>query len=147
MQSNAPTVAAYLKDLPPERRKIMTALRKLIKDNLPRGYQETMSFGLISYEIPLKRYPDTYNGRPLCYVGLAAQKNAYSLYLIGEYQNVKKRAALEAAFKKAGKKLDMGKSCLRFKTLDDLPLDAIGRAIASTSVDDYLEQYERAKKK
>ena len=147
MQSKAPTVAAYLKELPPERRKVMSAMRKLIRDHLPRGYQERMTFGMISYEIPLERYPDTYNGQPLCYVGLAAQKNAYSIYLMAVYQDPKKAAALEKGFARAGKKLDMGKSCVRFKQPDDLALDAVANAIASTPVDAYLDAYRKVRRK
>jgi uncharacterized protein YdhG (YjbR/CyaY superfamily) len=147
VQSKAPTVAAYLKELPPERRKVMSAMRRLIRANLPRGYQERMSWGLISYEIPLARFPDTYNGHPLCYVGLAACKNSYSLYLMAVYQDPKKATAFKQAFAKAGKKLDMGKSCVRFRSLDDLPLDAVGNTIAAVPVDEYLGWYQRSRKK
>jgi hypothetical protein len=147
VQSKAPTVAAYLKELPPERRKVMSAMRRLIRANLPRGYQERMSWGLISYEIPLARFPDTYNGHPLCYVGLAACKNSYSLYVMAVYQNPKKAAAFKQAFVKADKKLDMGKSCVRFRSLDDLPLDAVGNTIAAVPVDEYLDWYQRSRTK
>src|SRR5262245_1508455 len=143
VQSKAPTVAGYLKELPPERRKVISTMRRLIRDNLPAGYQETMGFGIISYEIPLKRFPDTYNGRPLCYIGLAAQKNAYSLYLMAVYQDPKKAAALKQAFAKEGKKLDMGKSCVRFRSLDDLPLEAVAKSIAAVPVDAYVDWYQR----
>jgi uncharacterized protein YdhG (YjbR/CyaY superfamily) len=147
VQSKAATVAGYLKELPPERRKVVSTLRRLIRANLPRGYQERMSWGVISYEVPLKRFPDTYNGHPLTYVALAAQKNAYSLYLMAVYQDPNKAAALKQAFAKAGKKLDMGKSCVRFGSLDDLPLDAIADVVAATPVDDYLDGYQRSRKK
>ena len=147
VQSKASTVAAYLKELSPERRKVMTAMRDLIRKNLPAGYQEKMSWGQVSYEIPLKRYPDTYNGQPLCYVGLAAQKNAYSLHLMALYQDPIKAEAFKRAFDKAGKRLDMGKSCVRFRSLDDLPLPAIGQEIAAVSVDAYLDWYRKARRK
>jgi hypothetical protein len=145
--SKAPTVAAYLKELPPERRKVVSAMRRLIRDHLPAGYQEKMGWGVISYEVPLKRFPDTYNGQPLCYVGLAAHKSACSLYLMAVYQNPNMAAAFKQAFVKAGKKLDMGKSCVRFRSLDDLPLPAIGKTIAAVSVDEYLDWYQRSRKK
>ena len=145
--SKASTVAAYLKELPPERRKVMSAMRRLIRANLPRGYQERMSWGVISYQVPLERFPDTYNGHPLCYVGLAAHKNACSLYLMAVYQNPNKAAAFKQAFVKAGKKLDMGKSGVRFRSLDDLPLDAVGDTIAAVPVDAYLDWYQRSRKK
>ena len=87
---------------------------------------------MISYGIPLERYPDTYNKQPLGYAGLAAQKNFNTLYLLGAYSDPKQRKALEDAFKKSGKKMDMGKSCLHFRKADDLPLDAIGEIIGST---------------
>src|SRR5688572_32827588 len=103
-----------------------------------------MNWGMICYEIPLKQYPDTYNGQPLAYVALAAQKNKYSLYLTGMYGSEEKDEALRAAFRAAGKKLDIGKSCLRFSSLDDLELNAIANHIASTPPKRYIELYEAA---
>jgi len=147
VQSKAATVADYLKELPPERRKVVAALRRLIRAHLPRGYQERMSWGVISYQVPLKRFPDTYNGHPLTYVGLAARKNAYSLYLMAVYQNPNKAAELAQAFAKAGKKLDMGKSCVRFRSLDELPLDAIAQSVAAVPVDTYVDWYQRSRTK
>jgi hypothetical protein len=102
---------------------------------------------MISYELPLERYPNTYNKQPLGYAALGAQKNSYTLYLTCVYQNAKQRKWLEREFQKAGKKLDMGKSCLHFKRLEDLPLDVIAQAIASTPPDQYIEQYEASRKK
>jgi hypothetical protein len=145
VQSKAQSVPEYLKSLPEERRAVIAALRKVIRANLPAGYAETMSLGMISYEIPLKRYPKTYNGQPLALAGLAAQKNNYALYLMCMYIDPKLDAWFRGEFKKAGKKLDMGKSCVRFKKLDDLPLETIGQLIAKVSVDDYLERYESVK--
>ncbi len=141
------TVAQYLATLPPEKRKVVAAVRKVIRANLPKGYVETLNWGVISYEIPLTRYPDTYNGRPLCYAGLASTKGGYSLYLMCPYQDPKLRKAFEAGFAKAGKKLDMGKSCVRFKRLEDLPLQVIGETIAKVPVDAYLARYEAVKRK
>jgi hypothetical protein len=143
--SKAATVSAYLKSLPADRRKIVSAVRDVVLENLPKGYRESINWGHISYEVPLERYPDMYNGQPLCYAGLAAQKNHYALYLMGAYANAKVGKALASEFKKRGKKLDMGKSCLRFKALDDLPLDVIADVIASTPVDEMISYYEKSR--
>jgi uncharacterized protein YdhG (YjbR/CyaY superfamily) len=145
--SKAATVDEYLAELPPERREVVSKVRDLVRRNLPNGYEETMNWGMISYEIPLTRYPNTYNRQPLSYVGLAAQKNYYALYLTSAYQNSEQGKQLAEACKKAGKKLDMGKSCLRFKTLDDLPLEAVGRIVASTPPEKWIAQYEAARGK
>jgi len=141
-----PTVPQFLASLPPERRKVMAAVRKLVRANVPAGYREAMGYGMIAWTIPLKRYPDTYNGQPLCYVALAAHKTGYSLYLMSAYQDSKEMAFLERAFKTAGKRFDMGKSCLRFRAIEDLPLDAIAKVVAGTSVDDYIARYERIRR-
>lgn len=143
--SAAATVDQYLADLPPERRAVVAAVRDFVNAHLPTGYVEAMAFGMIGWGVPLSRYPHTYNGRPLCYVGLAAQKNAYSLYLMGCYMDSAEDKALRGAYAKAGKKLDMGKSCLRFKSPDDLLLEDIGRIIASLPVDGYIARYESVK--
>lgn len=145
--SKASTVEQYLEQLPPERRAVVSKVRELVRRNLPKGYDETMAFGMIGYGIPLSRYPTTYNGQPLGYVALAAQKNYYALYLMGPYVNGEQGTELAEAFKRAGKKMDMGKSCLRFKSLDDLPLDAIGRVIASTLPEDLIAHYEAVRGK
>lgn len=147
VSSKARTVAEYLAELPPERRAVIAAVRKVVRKHLPKGYVETMNWGMICYEIPLKRYPDTYNKQPLAYAALAAQKNNYALYLTGSYGDTARRKALEAAFKAAGKKLDAGKSCIRFKKLEDLPLEAIGEAIAAISVESYIASYEASRRK
>jgi hypothetical protein len=149
MQSKAATVSEYLKELPAERRAVIAAVRKAVRANLPKGYRETMNWGMISYEIPLSRYPETYNGQPLSYAGLAAQKNNYALYLMCTRMDPKLGTKLRDGFKKAGKKLGAGLSCLRFKKLEDLPLDTIGEVIAAMPVDTYLKRYEieRAKRK
>ena len=140
-RSNAATPDEYLAELPPERRAVIAAVRDVIRRNLPAGYQETMNWGMLSYEVPLERYPVTYNGRPLSYAGLAAQKSHYALYLMGMLQP-DAEGSLREQFERAGKKLDMGRSCIRFRKLDDLPLDVIGRVIASSPPDDYIAAYE-----
>lgn len=145
VSSKAITPAAYLASLPPDRRKVIAAVRAVIKKHLPPGYVETMNWGMLSFEIPLSRYPDTHNEQPLMYVALAAQKNNYALYLTGTTSDPALMAKLHAAFAAIGKKLDMGKSCLRFKSLEDLPLDVIGDIVASTAVERRIEVFEAAR--
>ncbi|MEO5739250.1 MAG: DUF1801 domain-containing protein [Vicinamibacterales bacterium] len=140
------TVAEYLSALPSEQRGVMMKLRRLIRNHVPTGYEESVNWGAITYQVPLKRCPDTYNGQPLCYVAMAAQKNYFSLYLMNVYGDSSKRKQLESAFASAGKKLDMGKACVRFRALDDLPLDAVADIIASTPVDAYVAVYEQSRK-
>ena len=147
VQSKAATVEEYLEELPEDRREVVSAVRDVVRRNLPEGYRETVSWGMISYEIPLERYPDTYNRQPLSYVALAAQKNYYALYMNAAYQGSVDDGWLRREFEKAGKKLDMGKSCIRFRRLDDLPLDVIGRAVASTPPEKFIEQYEASRAK
>ena len=143
--SKATTVEEYLASLTEERRAVLSVVRSKIRKHLPKGYVEGMEYGMIYYSIPLTRFPETYNGHPLCYAGLAAQKNHYAVYLMGAYGDGSNLATLKAGFEKAGKKLDMGKSCVRFKSLDDVALDAIGESIASMSVDDFIAMYERSR--
>jgi hypothetical protein len=147
VQSKAKTVEQYLKELPPERREVVAAVRKLVRKHLPKGYVESMAFGMIGWGIPLARYPNTYNGQPLGCVALAAQKNYYSLYLMCVYANSAEERALRAAFAKAGKRLDMGKSCVRFERLADLEMAAIGKAIAATPPERLIELYEESRKR
>jgi len=138
----AKTVKQYLDELPPERRAVVAAMRTLIRKHLPKGYVEGLAWGAIGYSVPLKVLPDTYNGHPLCYVAIAAQKNYYSLHLMGLYGDAAGTRRLEAAFKKAGKRFDMGKACLRFRSLDDLPLEALSAAIASVPMPAYVARYQ-----
>ena len=145
VQSNARTVDEYLETLPEERREILTTVRKVILDNLPEGYEEGMLFGMIGYFIPLSHYPNTYNKQPLAYVSLASQKNYVSLYLNGVYGDSVLEERFRSEWAATGRKLNMGKSCVRFRKLDDVPLDVVGRAIAATSVDEYIALYERSR--
>ena len=147
VSSQAQTVAEYLEALPAERRKVVAAVRKVVKKHLPTGYVERMEFGMIGYGIPLERYPHTYNKQPLSYIALAAQKNYYALYLMCLYSDDTRTKWFADAFKKAGKKLDMGKSCVRFKRLDDLPMDVIAQAVASVTPEEYIAIYESVKRK
>ena len=146
VESKATTTAEYLEELAPERRALVGTLREVVRANLPEGYEEQFRQGTISYVIPLERYPETYNGRPLGYVSLASQKNYVSLYLMGVYGSEEVRAWFLEEWERTGKRLDMGKSCVRFRTEDDIPLELIGRAIAKVSVEEYLDIYEASRR-
>ena len=143
VMSRAKTVREYLDELPAERKKVVSKVRSVVRKHLPRGYRETVSYGMIAYGIPLSHYPDTYNGQPLCYAAIAAQKNHFAIYLLAGYTSSRARALLEEGFRKAGKKLDMGQSCIRFRKLEDIPLATIGRAVASMTPAQYIKLYER----
>jgi Domain of unknown function (DU1801) len=145
VSSAATTVHAYLAELPPERRAVISAVRDVVNAHMPAGYHEAMAYGMIGWSVPLARYPNTYNKQPLSYVALAAQKNAYSLYLMCAYSEGEQERVLRAAAAAQGMTLDMGKSCLRFKRIDQIPLDAIGDLIASFPVDAFIAQYEAAR--
>ncbi len=145
--TSASTIDAFLEALPDDRRAAMISLRKLILKKLPKGYVESFASGYVNYELPLSRYPTTYNKKPLVYMTLASQKSHLALYLVMVYQSPQLTAWLREAFATAGKKLDMGKSCVRFKSLDDLPLDVIGEVIASTPVEAFIKQYEQSREK
>jgi hypothetical protein len=146
VQSKAETVDEYLLELPAARRSAIAAVRGTILKNLPRGYEETMQYGMIAYVVPLEKYPDTYNGHPLTLAALASQKNYMSLYLNNIYASKKMRKWFVQEFKASGKSLDMGKSCVRFKNLEGIPLELVGKAIACTSVDKFIELYEKIRK-
>ena len=145
MQSDATTVDQYLADLPEGRRDDIEAVRDTILANLPDGYEEVMNWGMITYQVPLERYPDTYNKRPLMYAGLASQKQHMAVYLSAVYSDDTTRDGFLDEYRATGKKLDMGKSCVRFTKLDNLPLDLIGKTIGSVSVAAFIEQYETAR--
>jgi uncharacterized protein YdhG (YjbR/CyaY superfamily) len=144
VMSKAATVDEYLDALPPERRAVVAAIRKVILKHLPKGFREGMNYGMPTYEVPLDEYPNTYNGQPLCYAAVAAQKNHYAIYLMCT-GNPKLQKLVEDGFKKAGKKLDMGKSCIRFRKLEDVPLDVIGKVVASVSKKEWIAIYEASR--
>ena len=147
VSSKAATVADYLAELPPERRAEMERVRDAINAVMPAGYREGMGYGMMGWDVPLEDYPDTYNKQLLSYAGLAAQKNSYSLYLTCVYSDPARAERLRAAAAAMGKKLDMGKSCIRFKRAADLPLDAICDEIASMSPADFIALYEESRQK
>ncbi len=143
--SNAATVKEYLDELPADRRAAIAAVRAVIRKNLPAGYRETMDWGMITYEVPLTTYPNTYNKQPLCLAGLASQKNSCTLYLMGVYAVPAQLQFLQESFKKAKLTLRMGKSCIYFHPPEDLPLPAIGKLIKGTTLKKYLAHYEAAR--
>ena len=139
------TPEEYLAGLTPERAEQLGQLRELILRRLPEGYEEQVDFGMIAYVIPLETYPETYNKHPLMYAALASQKRHMALYLMNVYGDEATLRWFTEGFAAAGKKLDMGKACVRFKKLDDLPLDFIGDVIARTPVADYISAYEASR--
>ena len=142
MHSDAETVEAYLEELPPERREAIERVRRLVLERLPEGYEERMQYGMISYIVPWETYSPTYNGQPLAYVSLASQKRHMALYLNSVYAYPEQGRAFEERYRATGKRLDMGKSCVRFKRVDDLPLDVIGDTIAAMPVAQFVTVYE-----
>ena len=145
VSSAAATVEAYLAELPPERRAVVATVRALVNAHLPEGYVEGMHWGMIGWVIPLSRYPVTYNKQPLIYAALAAQKNNYALYLMCAYSDSQVERDLRAAYAATGLKLDMGKSCLRFRGLDALLQPAVAAAIASTPLETHITRYEASR--
>jgi hypothetical protein len=145
MQSDAAGVEEYLASLPDDRRTTVGAVRDTVNARLPEGYVETMAHGMISWVIPLEDYPDTYNGQPLGIAALASQKQHVSLYLMGLYSSEPEVAWFEQQYADRGLKLDMGKSCVRFKRLDQVPLDVVGEVIAKIPPARYIERYEAAR--
>lgn len=138
MQSEAKTVEEYLQEIPKERAIQVTQVRETILKNLPEGYEEVMNWGMITYQVPLDIYPDTYNKKPLMYAALASQKNNMSVYLSGIYMYEDKAKSFHEAYKETGLRMDIGKSCVRFKKLEDLPLDLIGKTIASIPMEAFV---------
>ena len=145
-RSEAATVDAYLAELPPDRREAIAAVRSVVLDNLPDGYEEVMQFGMIGYVVPLSTVPKTYNGQPLQYAALASQKRYMTLHLNNVYGDEQVEKSFTEGYRASGKKLDIGKSCVRFKRLHDLPLDVIGKTIAATSVTEFVRAYEASRR-
>jgi len=146
-ESKAATVAQYLGELPTERAAVVSTVRDLVNEHLPPGFDETMRWGMISWEVPLERYPDTYNGQPLSVVSLAAQKQVTSLYLMCVYIDPNGERALRNVYAAAGMKLDFGKSCLRFKSLDRFLPEAVIPILERSSVEALIGSYEAARGK
>ena len=145
MQSKAATVEQYLAELPSDRRTAIQAVRETILKNLPKGYEEGMQYGMIGYFVPHSAYPPGYHcdpTQPLPLACLGSQKNYMSLYMMGIYGEGDLGAWFREAWTKTGKKLDMGKSCIRFKKIEDVPLNVIGQAIKRMPMKKHIAQYE-----
>lgn len=146
MQSKAATVREYLASLPSDRRAALEAVRKVILENLDKGFEEGMQYGMIGYYVPHRIYPPGYHcdpKQPLPFTALASQKNHMAVYL-GAVYGPEREKRFREQWAKTGKKLDMGRVCIRFKKLDDLALDVIGRSIKEVSARKFIEHYETA---
>jgi hypothetical protein len=147
MQSKAVTVAQYLAELPPDRRAALEAVRKVMQKNMDKGYEEGMGYGMIEWSVPHSIYPAGYHcdpKQPLPFAGMASQKNHMSVYLMSIYGDTGEAEWFRKEWAKTGKRLDMGKSCIRFKKIEDLALDVIGEAIRRVPVKKYIEHYEKS---
>lgn len=145
MTTEATSVEDYLAQLPDDRREAISTIRDVVNEHLPEGYEEALAFGMIGWGIPLEDYPDTYNGKPLGVLALASQKNHMALYLMGLYADEGLEEWFRAQYAARGLKLDMGKSCVRFKRLDQVPLDVIGEVVRRVPPDAYIQRYEAAR--
>ena len=143
--STATTVAQYLAELPPDRRAVVARVRDVVREHMPAGYEESMAWGLICWSVPLSRFRDTHNGQPLGYAFLGAQKHYYVLHLTALYMDPERDAEFRRAYGATGRRLDMGKGCVRFRTLEALPLDVVAQAIARTTPEEYVAIYERGR--
>ena len=143
MQSKAATIDEYLANVPEDRREAISAVRDVVLENLPDGYEEVINWGMITYQIPLETYSDTYNGKPFLYAAVASQKNHMAVYLTGIYTSEKLRREFETAYKATGKRFDVGQSCVRFRKLEDLPLALIGKTIASFGVEELVNHVKK----
>jgi len=143
MQLKAESINQYLAELPADRRDAIETVRKVILDNLPDGYEEVINWDMITYQVPLTEYPDTYNKKPLMYAALASQKNHMAVYLMGIYSDDQDRQRFESEYKATGKRFDVGKSCVRFRKLDDLPLSLIAEQIAALPLDQFVARVKK----
>ena len=146
-KASATPVATFLAQLPAERRKEVERVRDLVRKHLPKGYEEAVSKNMLVYQVPFERYSDTYNGQPLWYAALASQKSGLSLHLMPVYGDPASAERLKSGFKAAGKKLDMGKACVRFQKADDLALDAIAGVVASVPMDRWIQIAQAARRR
>jgi hypothetical protein len=151
MQSKATTVEEYINELPDDRKDAINKLRKEIKKNLPKGFKEEMSYGMIGYVVPHKLYPPGYHCNPelpLPFMNIASQKNFIGVYHMGIYSDPKLLKWFTDAFSKADAgKLDMGKSCIRFKKPENIPIKLIGELAAKMTPGDWIDMYEKALKR
>ena len=143
--ATATTPEAYIDALPDGRREAVRAIADVVRRNLPAGFEEGMSYGMIAWYVPLERFPDTYNGQPLGLAALANQKQYISLHLLNVYGDRETEAWFRRRWADSGKPLNMGKSCVRFRRIEDIPLDLIGETIARSDLESYLRHYEDAR--
>lgn len=143
--SDAQSPDEYIASLPEERRAAIAQVVEVVRANLPAGFEEGMQYGMIGWYVPLERFPDTYNGQPLALAGLASQKSYMSLYLNSVHGDVETEAWFKERYAESGKTLDMGKSCLRFKRVEDVPLEVIGETIARADLDRFVADYREAR--
>jgi uncharacterized protein YdhG (YjbR/CyaY superfamily) len=150
MQIKASTPEQYIEQLPEDRKSALEALRNTIRENLPKGFEETMSYGMIGYVIPLSLYPAGYHANPdlpLPFINIASQKNYIALYHMGIYSDKKLLDWFRKAWESRSKsKLDMGKSCIRFKHTDDIPYDLIAELTTKIKAEDWIKRYEANRK-
>ena len=147
MKSMAQTVDQYITELSENRQEQIRTVREVILSSLPEGYREVMNEGMITYQVPLSIYPNTYNGKPLMYAALSSQKSYMAVYLTSIYMNEDSRKTFEQDYMATGKRYDAGKSCVRFRKLDDLPLDLLSVTIGSMSVKEFIQEVEIVRKK
>lgn len=151
MKYNADTVEEYISQLPEERIEPFKKLRKVVLDNLPKGFKETIGYGMPAYVVPHSKYPDGYHcdpKLPLPFINLASQKNFIAFYHMGIYSDPKLLKWFTDEFSNYVKtKLDMGKSCIRFKKMDQIPYELIGKLVSKMTPDDWIDKYENAIKK
>lgn len=145
VSSAAKTVVEYLAEQQPEDRLELEKMREFCIRHLPAGLEEVMNWGMIVYQVPFETLPNTYNNQPLAYAALAKQKHHFSLYLMPIYADEKLRTEFEHSFTASGKKLNVGKSCLRFKRMSDLDLPSVAGALSAIPVSDYVAGYLRSK--
>tara|TARA_R110002124_G_scaffold287318_1_gene472659 strand:+ start:4458 stop:4913 length:456 start_codon:yes stop_codon:yes gene_type:complete len=151
MNSKTQSVEAYLDEIPDKRKEAFIKLREVINSNLPEGFEETMSYGMIGYIVPHKLYPAGYHCNPklpLPFVNLANQKNYIALYHLGIYANEELLNWFTTEYSKfSTTKQDMGKSCIRFKKMDKIPYELIGKLMAKVSTQEWISTYEKSIKK
>lgn len=146
MPSQAATVSEYIAELPDDRKVAIEAIRKVFKDNLDKRFKECMQYGMIGYAVPHSIYPAGYHcdpKQPLPFAGIASQKNHIGIYLFCIYTDEKQRVSFENAWKKTGKKLDMGKGCIRCKNLEGVALDALAGLLRGVTVESFVATYEK----
>ena len=151
MTSETKTSEEYISQLPEDRKEVMSKLRKTILDNLPKGFEETMSYGMLGFVVPHSIYPDGYHCKPetpLPFISLASQKNFIAVYHMGIYAHKELMDWFVSEYPKYSKrKLDMGKSCIRFKKIDEIPYQLIGDLATKMTVNQWIDIYEKAVKK